>query len=494
MAWDVDVDCGLAGLLHVQRWVSRLHKNAPRTCRHRWPSRCFYQLRLCMDLSTWFSDVVSRNCGSRCLDQDNAINTWIAWTFSLSRGRRCVASLPPLAMPRRFRSGQHAEEESAPLLAGGSRLCLLSKLSAQVRRPEALLLLATTLEKLALGGVTVNIDFYLENWTKLREVQASVASFAIIGAAYLFAVFGGFLADSKIGRFSTYLASLVVQLAGSALVLLASLDVPNKARQALAISGLALVAIGLAGSCATVIPLGVDQYRLSGSGVVDATKFFPLYFWCSTLGTIIAFTAVSFVQVFNSYTFGLIPSVGCYFLCLLLVYTQRHRFHKTKANGSPLSSVAEVLAEGRRRRSGSHLAEKSSASPSAQSVQNLTTCTMRGDSLSATGWLDKCKTSFGGQCEDQLVEDVRMFGRVTLILLTLPFYMTVTQSVSWLAKEKCTCACASTHTILYMHAQYARAYAHALHIQTHTHTHTHTYTHTYTHRHTPSNTCTDTQI
>lgn len=305
----------------------------------------------------------------------------------------------------------------SPLISEGRRRCARQRIS-DLRRSEAVLLLVAFLEKLSFFGLVTNLHFFLERWARMGHDSASAMSFAFFGVAYLCAVLGGFLADSKFGRFATYRTSLAVQTAGSALVWCASLLVSiHEAQRVVAIAGLVLVAVGLAGSSATAIPLGVDQYRLAGGGVKRASRFFHRFFWCATFGAGVAYTALSFVQIFVDFPYGLLPPVICYAVCVLLVHCQRHHILSSPPDGSPLSSVAGVLVEAFHRRRVITPQEQSTFSSGGRPLLNKAT------------WLSKCKVSNGGSCPDMEVEHVCAFGRLSLVLLVLPFYMIVIHTV-----------------------------------------------------------------
>ena len=312
------------------------------------------------------------------------------------------------------------------------------------QEPVSSILMAISMESFGRYSILCNLVLFLDYWMRLSSEKAAMTTLAVIGTGYFLAVVAGVLADARLGRFKTYRLSLVLQLCGSLFLLASSLCAEYVSRimderatwiKALAFIGLALVGLGVACSYASVIPLGVDQYRLDGGGVAAAAGFFPRYYWFVNAGALLSYTFVSFLEINKGFHFGFICSCAGYCAALLCLQVGWKQLQLMPPLGSPLRTVWEVLREAFRRRR--RLRSDSLEEPLTENVRislSAGNTSSRPQSplpaeIARSGWLERAKLSFGGNCADWKVDEVRMLGRLAAVLLTLTVYLTAYSQV-----------------------------------------------------------------
>lgn len=304
-----------------------------------------------------------------------------------------------------------------------------------LQKPESSILLATTIESFARYGVLSNLTFFLDYWIQMSSERASVVALAVMGSGYLLAVTAGVLADARLGRYKTYTLSLLLQLFGALLLFGSSMsaDLLNKRLatwvKVLALTGLCFISLGIAGSYSSAVPLGVDQHRLDGGGVSAAAGFFPRYYFGVNVGAFFGFAIVSFVQLNLGFQYGFAFSCVGFAFALFCLHLGRSQLHLMPPLGSPLRTVWDVVVEAfsrwRQLRSDSPESPQFSDSDNEELAGSLQRV-LEEDSVVRTptteGWLERAKLSKGGGCADWKVDEVRMLGRLTLLLLTLTVY------------------------------------------------------------------------
>ena len=108
----------------------------------------------------------------------------------------------------------------------------------------------------------------------------------IVGTCYTLPILGGWLADSKFGKFSVILFGAIIYLIGTILLPLGSITYDKKEKsqwaatglttntyfiQAVYITGLFLVALGTGGIKSNVAPFGAEQVSNLGPHAIQGT-------------------------------------------------------------------------------------------------------------------------------------------------------------------------------------------------------------------------------
>ncbi|CAI9093096.1 OLC1v1028511C1 [Oldenlandia corymbosa var. corymbosa] len=230
-------------------------------------------------------------------------------------------------------------------------------------------------ERMAYFGLSVNMVVFMFYVMHRPFSSSANAVNNFLGISQVSSVLGGFLADAYLGRYWTIAIFTTIYLAGlTGITLCATMKmfVPNqdqcdqialllgncepaKSWQMLYLyTVLYVTGFGAAGIRPCVSSFGADQFdERSRDYQAHLDRFFNFFYLSVTLGAIIAFTAVVYIQMqhgwgsaFGSLAIAMAISNLVFFLGTPLY---RHRL----PGGSPLTRVAQVLVAAFRKRNAS---------------------------------------------------------------------------------------------------------------------------------------------
>lgn len=230
-------------------------------------------------------------------------------------------------------------------------------------------------ERMAYFGLSVNMVAFMFYVMHRPFSSSANAVNNFLGISQASSVLGGFLADAYLGRYWTIAIFTTIYLAGlTGITLCATMStlVPNQDQcdQIALLLGncepakpwqmvylyavLYLTAFGAAGIRPCVSSFGADQFdEKSRDYQTHLDRFFNFFYLSVTVGAIVAFTAVVYIQMehgwgsaFGSLAIAMGMSNVLFFLGTPLY---RHRL----PGGSPLTRVAQVLVAAFRKRKAS---------------------------------------------------------------------------------------------------------------------------------------------
>ncbi|XP_004715094.1 solute carrier family 15 member 3, partial [Echinops telfairi] len=239
------------------------------------------------------------------------------------------------------------------------------------RTAAAAVLLVEMLERSAFFGVSANLVLYLNsanfNWA---GQQASRAALIFLGASYLLAPVGGWLADVYLGRYLAVALSLLLYFAASSLLPITAFsdgrssfcgDVPAT-RLGPACPGqgcppaspspycaptlyAALLLLALAASSVrtNLTSFGADQVLDLGRNATQ--RFFNWFYWSINLGAVLSLFVVAFVQQNISFLLGYSIVVGCVGLAFFIFLFATPVFITKPPMGSQVSSMLKLALQ-----------------------------------------------------------------------------------------------------------------------------------------------------
>ncbi|XP_012088700.2 LOW QUALITY PROTEIN: protein NRT1/ PTR FAMILY 6.1 [Jatropha curcas] len=230
-------------------------------------------------------------------------------------------------------------------------------------------------ERMAYFGLSVNMVAFMFYIMHMPFASSSNAVNNFLGISQASSVLGGFLADAYLGRYWTIAIFTTIYLAGlTGVTLCASMNIfmPNqdKCDQLSLLLGtcepakpwqmlylytvLYVTGFGAAGIRPCVSSFGADQFdERSTNYKSHLDRFFNLFYLSVTIGAIVAFTLVVYIQMKRGWgsAFGSLAIAMGISNTLFFVGTPLYR-HRLPG-GSPLTRVAQVLVAAFRKRNAS---------------------------------------------------------------------------------------------------------------------------------------------
>lgn len=224
------------------------------------------------------------------------------------------------------------------------------------------LILGTELsERLCVMGISMNLVTYLVGELHLSSPKSANIVTNFMGALNILALFGGFLADAKLGRYLTIATFASICAVGVTLLTLAtsisSMKPPycenprkqkcieaNGSQLAMLYVALYTIALGGGGIKSNVSGFGSDQFDISDPKEEKAmVYFFNRFYFCVSLGSLFAVTVLVYIQdnVGRGWGYGISAGTMIIAVIVLICGTTLYRFKKPQ--GSPLTVIWRVL-------------------------------------------------------------------------------------------------------------------------------------------------------
>ncbi|XP_008807861.3 protein NRT1/ PTR FAMILY 2.11-like [Phoenix dactylifera] len=223
-----------------------------------------------------------------------------------------------------------------------------------------------TFEKLGSIGIASNLLVYLTTIFHLKSVTAATTLNVFNGTTNLATVIGAFIADSNLGRYTTLGFACIASLMGMLVVTLTAAiselhpapctqgepcTGPTTLQLAILLVGFAFLVIGAGGIRPCNLSFGADQFDPNtGAGKKGINSFFNWYYFTFTLAVAVSSTIIIYIQSEVSWAWGFaIPTVLMFLACAFF-YSGSKIYVKVKPEGSPFTSIAQVLVVAFRKR------------------------------------------------------------------------------------------------------------------------------------------------
>uniref|UniRef100_A0A7R9UH25 Major facilitator superfamily (MFS) profile domain-containing protein n=1 Tax=Pinguiococcus pyrenoidosus TaxID=172671 RepID=A0A7R9UH25_9STRA len=248
------------------------------------------------------------------------------------------------------------------------------------------------------------------------DVQYSIWS----GFCYVTPLFGGWLADSYLGRYNTILILCALYLSG--LVLMVFGAIPGAESEAVIYPGLYIIAFGTGGIKPNVSTFGADQFDDDNEqDKKEKESFFNWFYWSINLGALISYTLVAYICQYGIAGLGgedwgffigfIIPAVSMA-LAILAFYSGTPKFTIKPPSGSILSAACGMIFEA--------------------------AVTRRNEAPEAEYWLHRASRRYNGSYPDSLVKGMSYATKLApFLMLLVPYWLCYSQMSTTFQNQGC---------------------------------------------------------
>ncbi|XP_065857941.1 protein NRT1/ PTR FAMILY 6.3 [Euphorbia lathyris] len=224
----------------------------------------------------------------------------------------------------------------------------------------AMILGVEACERLTTLGIAVNLVTYMTATMHLSNATAANTTTNFLGTSFMLCLFGGFVADTFLGRYLTIAIFATVQAMGVTILTISTIIpslrppkctggdsacIPATGTQLTVLYlALYLTALGTGGLKSSVSGFGSDQFDdTDDKEKKQMGKFFHWFFFLINVGALGAVTILVYMQdnLGRKWGYGLCACAILFGIIVFLSGTRRYRFKKLV--GSPLTQIATVV-------------------------------------------------------------------------------------------------------------------------------------------------------
>ncbi|XP_065852553.1 protein NRT1/ PTR FAMILY 5.6-like [Euphorbia lathyris] len=312
-------------------------------------------------------------------------------------------------------------------------------------------------ERLSYFGIATSLIIYM---TKVMHEDLKTAARSVnywSGVTTLMPLFGGFVADAYLGRFSTVFVSSIVYLMGLILLTMSQLvpnlkvckiegcEEPRKIHEIVFFIALYLISIGTGGHKPALESFGADQF--DDEHLQERKKKLSFFNWWNfglCAGILLGVTVIIYIEDHVSWGLGYIVLTAVLALSLVIFIVGRPFYRYRKPTGSPLTPLLHVLVAAVKKRKLPYPSSPSELYEEPKSDSN------KGRLLCHTTklrFLDKAaiiedepqKQSSWRLATVTNVEEMKLIlNMVPIWLVTLPFGICVAQMSTFFIKQSTT--------------------------------------------------------
>ncbi|ESQ37072.1 hypothetical protein EUTSA_v10003068mg [Eutrema salsugineum] len=213
------------------------------------------------------------------------------------------------------------------------------------------------MENMVFLAYSTNFITYFKKSMHYSSAEASNMVTNFTGTSFLLTIFGGFIADSFLTRFTAFVLFCSIELLGLILLTLQAHNpnlqphgdnTPSTLQSAVLFTGLYAVATGVGGVKASLPAHGGDQLDSRKQSLISG--FFNWYYFCICFGGLLAVTIMVWIEENKGWSSSFDITTVVLASALVIFATGFPMYRFKRPTGSPLTRIVNVLVSVARNR------------------------------------------------------------------------------------------------------------------------------------------------
>ncbi|KAK9138528.1 hypothetical protein Sjap_009122 [Stephania japonica] len=195
-----------------------------------------------------------------------------------------------------------------------------------------------------------NLVTYLITFMHYPNDEAANTVTNFMGSAFILTLLGGFICDSFITRFWTFIIFCITELLGLVMLMIQASkpglqppkdEKPSTSQAAFLYIGLYAIALGFGGIKASLEAHGADQLDNKNKSLISS--YFNWFFFSLVAGGFLACTLMVYIEDNKGWNWGFAICIGALTLSLIVFSSGFATYRNKRPSGSPLTRIFKVL-------------------------------------------------------------------------------------------------------------------------------------------------------
>ncbi|KAK9141049.1 hypothetical protein Scep_010730 [Stephania cephalantha] len=218
------------------------------------------------------------------------------------------------------------------------------------KRCSIIVCVVEVLENMVFLANATNLVTYLITFMHYPNDEAANTVTNFMGSAFILTLLGGFICDSFVTRFWTFIIFCITELLGLVMLMIQASnpelqppkdEKPSTSQAAFLYMGLYAIALGFGGIKASLEAHGADQLDNKNKSLISS--FFNWFFFSLVTGGFLACTLMVYIEDNKGWNWGFAICIGALTLSLIVFSTGFATYRNKRPSGSPLTRIFKVL-------------------------------------------------------------------------------------------------------------------------------------------------------
>ena len=242
-----------------------------------------------------------------------------------------------------------------------SAMLTASRKETSTTFPLVCVILTVLFERITYYSILANLLLFLTGDLGFHSPYTVVAVFIFTGFTWLMSTVGGLIGDTVSGRYNAIWGSLLIYAYGAIILPVAALlsnhyenilkwdaDYSRHFLRTIVLIALFIISVGEGAYKANIAAFGADQLTSHDESVYR--KFFNYFYWSVNLGSLVAYSAIAYIQQIWGFFIGLSIPFVTLLLALLTFSLARFHYIVNPTVESILTNIFNIIKEAHNRK------------------------------------------------------------------------------------------------------------------------------------------------